>query len=195
MEESQHYRQPPTYEESVQAAFSPKSPPVSVASDVIGSDAAPASSALLDDIMECIQLDSVPLASPDDSSDCRNTPSPALSDSSTHLTEIGRTSKDGANTKGDSEGQDARDRFGSGQVQLWPVPAGVTHRLLQRRLHPLGWAVRESSAWLTRRGVARKWGRRKNKPNMNYDKVSRAMRYYYDKMILTKVHGKRYTYR
>nr|KAG5700430.1 hypothetical protein BaRGS_010343 [Batillaria attramentaria] len=29
---------------------------------------------------------------------------------------------------------------------------------------------------------------------MNYDKVSRAMRYYYDKMILTKVHGKRYTY-
>lgn len=43
--------------------------------------------------------------------------------------------------------------------------------------------------------VARRWGRRKNKPNMNYDKVSRAMRYYYDKMILTKVHGKRYTYR
>lgn len=31
-------------------------------------------------------------------------------------------------------------------------------------------------------------------PNMNYDKVSRAMRYYYDKMILSKVHGKRYTY-
>lgn len=31
-------------------------------------------------------------------------------------------------------------------------------------------------------------------PNMNYDKVSRAMRYYYDKMILTKVSGKRYTY-
>lgn len=29
---------------------------------------------------------------------------------------------------------------------------------------------------------------------MNYDKVSRALRYYYDKMILSKVHGKRYTY-
>ncbi|CAG5119372.1 unnamed protein product, partial [Candidula unifasciata] len=42
--------------------------------------------------------------------------------------------------------------------------------------------------------VARRWGKRKNKPNMNYDKVSRAMRYYYDKMILTKVNGKRYTY-
>ena len=43
--------------------------------------------------------------------------------------------------------------------------------------------------------VARMWGRRKNKPNMNYDKLSRALRYYYDKHILTKVQGKRYTYR
>ncbi|XP_061193040.1 uncharacterized protein LOC133201260 [Saccostrea echinata] len=43
--------------------------------------------------------------------------------------------------------------------------------------------------------VARKWGRRKNKPNMNYDKLSRALRYYYDKMILNKVQGKRYTYK
>ena len=30
---------------------------------------------------------------------------------------------------------------------------------------------------------------------MNYDKLSRALRYYYDKNILTKVQGKRYTYR
>lgn len=44
-------------------------------------------------------------------------------------------------------------------------------------------------------GVAKKWGIRKNKPKMNYDKLSRALRYYYDKLILTKVQGKRYTYR
>ncbi|XP_064650788.1 protein C-ets-1-like [Lineus longissimus] len=43
--------------------------------------------------------------------------------------------------------------------------------------------------------VARRWGKRKNKPNMNYDKLSRALRYYYDKLIMTKVHGKRYTYK
>lgn len=43
--------------------------------------------------------------------------------------------------------------------------------------------------------VAKKWGDRKSKPNMNYDKLSRALRYYYDKGILTKVHGKRYTYK
>ena len=43
--------------------------------------------------------------------------------------------------------------------------------------------------------VARRWGERKSKPNMNYDKMSRALRYYYDKNIMKKVHGKRYTYK
>ena len=39
------------------------------------------------------------------------------------------------------------------------------------------------------------WGMRKRKPNMNYDKLSRAIRYYYDKKIMHKVHGKRYVYK
>ena len=71
--------------------------------------------------------------------------------------------------------------------------------------------------------VARKWGDKKSKKNMNYDKLSRALRwniffifertlnhfsftfnwtnrtfgfrYYYDKNILTKMSGKRYAYR
>lgn len=30
--------------------------------------------------------------------------------------------------------------------------------------------------------VAKLWGLRKNKTNMNYDKLSRALRYYYDKV-------------
>ena len=30
---------------------------------------------------------------------------------------------------------------------------------------------------------------------MNYDKLSRAIRYYYDKKIMHKVHGKRYVYK
>ncbi|XP_074653438.1 uncharacterized protein LOC141907629 [Tubulanus polymorphus] len=84
---------------------------------------------------------------------------------------------------------------GGGQVQLWQF-------LLELLSDPannsecIGW---EGSVGEFRmidpEEVARKWGKRKNKPNMNYDKLSRALRYYYDKMIMNKVHGKRYTYR
>ena len=41
--------------------------------------------------------------------------------------------------------------------------------------------------------VARRWGIRKNKPKMNYEKLSRGLRYYYDKNIIQKTGGKRWT--
>jgi len=42
--------------------------------------------------------------------------------------------------------------------------------------------------------VARLWGLRKKRNNMNYDKLSRALRYYYDKNIIQKVAGKKFVY-
>ena len=85
----------------------------------------------------------------------------------------------------------AANTTGSGQIQLWQF-------LLELLSDP-----KNSSciAWEGANGefklsdpdeVARRWGERKNKPNMNYDKLSRALRYYYDKNIMTKIHGKRY---
>ncbi|KAM9299527.1 retroviral integration site protein Fli-1 homolog [Gastrophryne carolinensis] len=83
---------------------------------------------------------------------------------------------------------------GSGQIQLW--------QFLLELLSDSG-----NSGCITWEGVngefkmtdpdevARRWGERKSKPNMNYDKLSRALRYYYDKNIMSKVHGKRYAYR
>lgn len=43
--------------------------------------------------------------------------------------------------------------------------------------------------------VANLWGERKNKPNMNYEKLSRALRYYYDGDMISKVPGKRFVYK
>ncbi|EHB01023.1 ETS domain-containing protein Elk-1 [Heterocephalus glaber] len=43
--------------------------------------------------------------------------------------------------------------------------------------------------------VARLWGLRKNKTNVNYDKLSRALRYYYDKNIIRKVSGQKFIYK
>ncbi|CAB3363314.1 Hypothetical predicted protein [Cloeon dipterum] len=42
--------------------------------------------------------------------------------------------------------------------------------------------------------VARLWGLRKNNTNMDYDKLSRALRYYYGQNIIEKVLGQKYAY-
>lgn len=43
--------------------------------------------------------------------------------------------------------------------------------------------------------VAKVWGQQKGKPTMNYEKLSRALRYYKGGNILDKVQNKKFTYR
>ncbi|XP_076817444.1 uncharacterized protein LOC143462988 [Clavelina lepadiformis] len=43
--------------------------------------------------------------------------------------------------------------------------------------------------------VAKRWGLRKNKPKMTYEKLSRGIRYYYDKNIIVKCPARRYVYK
>lgn len=43
--------------------------------------------------------------------------------------------------------------------------------------------------------MARLWGERKKKPGMNYEKLSRGLRYYYRRDIVRKSGGRKYTYR
>ncbi|XP_057286008.1 protein FEV isoform X1 [Pezoporus wallicus] len=82
----------------------------------------------------------------------------------------------------------------SGQIQLWQF---LLELLSDRaNLNCIAWEGTNGEFKLIDPDeVARRWGERKSKPNMNYDKLSRALRYYYDKNIMTKVHGKRYAYK
>ncbi|CAK9303776.1 unnamed protein product [Gordionus sp. m RMFG-2023] len=84
----------------------------------------------------------------------------------------------------------------SGQIQLWQFLLELLAD--SRNIDCICWEADGSPGEFKLSDpdkVASKWGKRKSKPNMNYDKMSRALRYYYDKRIMTKVHGKRYTYK
>lgn len=81
-----------------------------------------------------------------------------------------------------------------GQIQLWQFLL----ELLQDEKHAniIAWAGNDGEfKLLDPEAVSTLWGMRKRKPSMNYDKLSRAIRYYYDKKIMHKVHGKRYVYK
>ncbi|CAH0559911.1 unnamed protein product [Brassicogethes aeneus] len=83
---------------------------------------------------------------------------------------------------------------GSGQIQLWQFLLELLHDSSNAAC--ITWEGTNGEFKLTDPDeVARRWGERKSKPNMNYDKLSRALRYYYDKNIMSKVHGKRYAYK
>ncbi|XP_069058672.1 protein C-ets-2 isoform X1 [Pleurodeles waltl] len=83
---------------------------------------------------------------------------------------------------------------GSGPIQLWQFLLELlTDKTCQSFISWTGdgWEFKLADP----DEVARRWGRRKNKPKMNYEKLSRGLRYYYDKNIIHKTSGKRYVYR
>uniref|UniRef100_A0A6I8P1P9 Fli-1 proto-onco, ETS transcription factor n=1 Tax=Ornithorhynchus anatinus TaxID=9258 RepID=A0A6I8P1P9_ORNAN len=87
-----------------------------------------------------------------------------------------------------------RPQPGSGQIQLWQFLLELLSD--SSNANCITWEGTNGEFKMTDPDeVARRWGERKSKPNMNYDKLSRALRYYYDKNIMTKVHGKRYAYK
>ncbi|XP_040924809.2 protein C-ets-2-like [Betta splendens] len=83
---------------------------------------------------------------------------------------------------------------GSGPIQLWQFLLELlTDRSCQSCISWTGdgWEFKLTDP----DEVALLWGLRKNKPRMNYEKLSRGLRYYYDKNIIRKTAGKRYVYR
>ncbi|XP_053995377.1 transcriptional regulator ERG homolog [Hylaeus anthracinus] len=95
---------------------------------------------------------------------------------------------------GSTAGAGGSGAVGGGQVQLWQFLLELLSDSSNSSC--IAWEGSNGEFKLTDPDeVARRWGERKSKPNMNYDKLSRALRYYYDKNIMTKVHGKRYAYK
>jgi len=82
----------------------------------------------------------------------------------------------------------------NGQIQLWQFLLELLTDRSSRRL--IMWVGENGEFKLNDpEQVAAQWGKRKNKPAMNYEKLSRALRYYYDGDMIHKVHGKRFVKR
>ncbi|XP_046401460.1 ETS-like protein pointed isoform X2 [Ischnura elegans] len=120
-------------------------------------------------------------AAPDSGTDHKSSHGPMLAGYSVNF------SSGGANSSGPCF-------TGSGPIQLWQFLLELlTDKSCQTFISWTGdgWEFKLTDP----DEVARRWGVRKNKPKMNYEKLSRGLRYYYDKNIIHKTAGKRYVYR
>ena len=79
-------------------------------------------------------------------------------------------------------------------MQLWQF----LYAILEDQFEIIEWTANKSEyefRLLQPDVVAIWWGHQKNRQNMNYDKLSRSLRYYYNRKIITKVNSERYVYR
>ena len=79
---------------------------------------------------------------------------------------------------------------------LWDFLQQLLNDPGQRYTSYIQWKNKETGVFkiVDPAGLARLWGIQKNHLSMNYDKMSRALRYYYRVNILRKVQGERHCY-
>ncbi|XP_055710211.1 ets DNA-binding protein pokkuri isoform X1 [Phlebotomus papatasi] len=79
---------------------------------------------------------------------------------------------------------------------LWDFLQQLLNDPAQRYSSYIAWKCRDTGVFkiVDPAGLAKLWGIQKNHLSMNYDKMSRALRYYYRVNILRKVQGERHCY-
>lgn len=80
------------------------------------------------------------------------------------------------------------------QVVLWKF---LEELLDTNENNCVSWVSREEGTFrfVDSKLAAKLWGQRKNKRNMTYEKLSRALRYYYDRQIMFHEEGQKLIYR
>ncbi|XP_053952762.1 DNA-binding protein Ets97D isoform X1 [Anastrepha ludens] len=120
---------------------------------------------------------------------CKKSPLPADT-SPTHNT-LSSTTSGGGSSIGNNYSVGSGN---NGQVQLWQFLLEILTDREHRNI--IQWVgVEGEFKLIDPECVARLWGIKKNKPAMNYEKLSRALRYYYDGDMISKVPGKRFAYK
>lgn len=84
----------------------------------------------------------------------------------------------------------------SGGRLLWDFLQQLLNDPSQKFTSFIAWKNRDTGVFkiVDPPGLAKLWGIQKNHLSMNYDKMSRALRYYYRVNILRKVQGERHCY-
>lgn len=107
-----------------------------------------------------------------------------------------RSPKEPTSTSSNKEANGETPELNTNGRLLWDFLQQLLNDSQQRYTSYIAWKNKDTGVFkiVDPAGLAKLWGIQKNHLSMNYDKMSRALRYYYRVNILRKVQGERHCY-